>query len=459
MKFSYPFLTFCIILLLAFSCKKDDPVTPAGSGENIDSTYSQYGTPYSEIPETSDLVMYEVNLRAFSSGGDLKGVTARLDELKALWVNVIWLMPIHPIGQIKSVNSPYSVKDYKAVSVEYGSLADLRKLTDEAHARDMAVILDWVANHTSWDNAWMTNKSWYTQNASGNVIHPAGTNWQDVADLNYTSTDMRLAMIDAMKYWVLEANIDGYRCDYADGVPFDFWKQAIDTLEAIPDRELVMLAEGNRADHYEAGFDLTYAWEFYGALKDVFGGQPAGKLFIVHQQEYSNVPAEKHKLRFTTNHDESAWDKTPMVIFNGKDGALAASAVTVFMGGVPLLYTGQEVGTMNTVPFFSNSSINWNGNPDMLLHYKAMMSFYTNSVASRKGTLTQYPHNDVVCFTKTHPDEIVLVMVNIRNQPVTYNLPAAFQNTVWLEPNSATGFLSLYTDITLAPYEYLLLKN
>lgn len=459
MKITVRLLAFFLIIWVAFSCKKDDPVTPPGYGGNVDSVYTQYGTPFSQVPEIEDIVLYEVNLRAFSSAGSLNGVTARLDELKNLGVNVVWLMPVHPIGQVKSVNSPYSVKDYKAVSAEYGSMEDLRRLTDEAHARGMAVMMDWVANHTAWDNAWIDNKSWYTQDAAGNIIHPSGTNWQDVADLNYNNAEMRQAMIDAMKYWVLEANVDGYRCDYADGVPFDFWKQAIDSLEAIPGRELIMLAEGNRADHYDAGFDLTYAWEFYGALKNVFGGGPAGNLFTTHQNEYSNVPAGKHKLRFTTNHDESAWDKTPIVIFNGKAGALAASAIAVYMGGVPLLYTGQEVGRVNTVPFFSPSPINWNDNPDMLNAYKNMMGFYINSEAARKGTLTQYPHNDVVCFTKTYQNREMLVIVNTRNQTIDFELPSGFQNTVWLDVYSPTGFLSLYTTVSLAPYEYLLLKQ
>ncbi len=449
---------FSFLLLLAFSCKKDDPVKPVNDVGGQDSVYQQYGMPFANVPDNEDIVMYEVNLRAFSTGGNLQGVIARLDELKALGVNVIWLMPIHPIGTIRSVNSPYSVKDFKAVSSEYGNLADLRKLTDEAHARGMAIMLDWVANHTAWDHAWISNKSWYTQDANGNIIHPAGTNWQDVADLNFSNADMRQAMIDAMKYWVLEANVDGYRCDYADGVPFDFWKAAIDTLRAVPGRKIVMLAEGDRDDHFSAGFDLTFSWNFYGALKNIFNGQPAGNLQTVHFNEYSDIPAGKHKLRFTTNHDESAWDQTPMVLFNGKKGALAASVTQIFMSGVPLIYTGQEVGRVSNVPFFSKSPIDWSANPDMLEAYKSILGVYSSTAAARRGMITFYPASDVACFTRTYQGEEILVLVNVRDDVVNFTLPAGLQNSAWI--NALTGdALTLGGSVSFTAYQYLLLKK
>ncbi|MCB0652212.1 MAG: hypothetical protein KDC85_13125 [Saprospiraceae bacterium] len=454
MKLIKFFALLFFVSLIHFSCKKEDPTPPGDDG----TTYTQYGTPFADVPATADIVMYEVNLRAFSQGGNLQGVIDRLDELKALGTNVIWLMPIYPIGQVNSVNSPYSVKDYKAVSPEYGTLESLQTLTDEAHARGMAIVLDWVANHTSWDNAWIENKTWYTQDASGNIIHPAGTNWMDVADLNFANTNMREAMIDAMEYWVFEANVDGFRCDYADGVPFDFWKQAIDELRSAPDRQLIFLAEGDRSDHYAAGFDMTYGWSFYGAVKSVFGGSSAGNLYLTHNSEYSGIPSGKQKLRFTTNHDESAWDKTPMVLFNGKKGALAASVMTIFMGGVPLFYTGQEVGRTSNVPFFSNSPINWNDNPDMLQAYQEIMAFYTQSEAAKTGTNTHYSDPKVVCFKKVSGNESLLVMVNARNSQSSFSLPAALQNTSWT--NALTGEITeLGSSLTLENYQYLLLTQ
>ena len=449
-----------VLILCAgiIACQKDtDPLDDPPIITDTLEGYQQYGTPFGEIPETEDILMYEINLRAFSSGGDLQGVIDRLDALKAMSINVIWLMPIHPIGQINSVNSPYSVKDYLAVSEEYGSLDDLRALTDAAHARGMAVIMDWVANHTAWDNPWITNKDWYTQDGSGNIVHPPGTNWQDVADLNFGNDSMRLAMIDAMKYWILEANVDGYRCDYADGVPRDFWAQALGALNALPDRDLVFLAEGSRSDHFTAGFDLNFGWNFYSTLKNVFSGQSANQLYTTHNSEYAGIPAGKHKLRFSTNHDESAWDQTPMVLFKGKQGALAASVLTVYVGGVPMIFTGQETGRTSKVPFFTKSPIDWGANPDMQQAYRDLLTFYSVYAPARKGTNRFFTHPDVFCFTKTYQEETLLILVNTRNQNITYTLPAELKNTQWKDAFSGEP-VDLQTAIDLGPFQYLILK-
>jgi hypothetical protein len=447
-------LMFAGILLFALACEKD-PVPPV---VNPPDPYEQYGTPFSNVPSNDNMVMYEVNLRAFSAEGDLQGVISRLDEIKALGVNVIWLMPIHPIGAINSVNSPYSVRDYKAVSSEYGNLETLRTLTTEAHARGMAVIMDWIANHTSWDNEWISHGSWYTQDANGTIIHPPGTNWLDVADLNFSSNGMRAAMIDALKYWVLEANVDGYRCDHADGVPYDFWKQALDTLNAIPNRDLIFLAEGSRQDHYDAGFDLNFSWTFYGALKNAFNGQPASELFSEHAEEYDDVPAGKHLLRFSTNHDQSAWENTPMVLFHGKLGALAASVPTIFMEGVPLFYTGQEVGRVATVPFFTNDPINWNDNPDMLQAYKDMMSVYTQFDVARLGVNEDYSTNEVVMFTKTLDAQQLFILVNTRNSVVQATVPAELADFSWTD--ALTGDpIQFGATVQLTNYQYIIARR
>lgn len=451
---------FLFTSLLSFAaCKKDCPPDAVVEDPTVLVGYQQYGTPFDSVPETKNIIMYEVNLRAFSSSGDLQGVINRLDQLKALNVNVIWLMPIYPIGQINSVNSPYCVKNYYEVGSEYGTLADLRTLTTEAHNRNMAVVVDWVANHTSWDNPWVSQHSdWYSQDGSGNIIIPPGTNWADVADLNFDNQTMRLNMIDAMKYWILEANIDGLRCDYADGVPYDFWKQAIDSLQTIPNRNLIFLAEGTRADHYAAGFQMTYAWDFYTAIKNVFAGSSPSTIYTTNTSEYAGVPAGNRKLRFTTNHDQSAWEATPMTLFNGKAGATCASVITTYYNGVPLIYTGQEVGRVSTVPFFSNSPINWTVNLDMQQNYRDMLSFYSQSAVSRYGTAVPYTANDVVCFKKVLNANQVLVIANVRNNTTNYSIPTALLNSTWT--NALTGAsVTLGSSLSLSAYQYLILKN
>ncbi|MEI8117514.1 MAG: alpha-amylase family glycosyl hydrolase [Flavobacteriia bacterium] len=453
-------LNVCLILIVLTSCKKDKVPTPTPPIPTDPSGYIQYGTPYASMPATEDAVIYEVNLRAFSSTGDLQGVINRLNEIKALGVNTIWLMPIYEEGVLNSVHSPYCVKDYKKVSTEYGSLEDLRTLTTQAHQLGMSVILDWVANHTSWDNAWITNHpDWYSQNAAGNIIIPPGTNWNDVADLNFNNADMKLAMIDAMKYWVLEANVDGFRCDYADGVPFEFWQQAIISLNSISNRQLLFLAEGTRADHYTAGFHLTYGWNFYTAAKNLWAGTASvTNLYNTHLAEYTNMPVGKHKIRFTTNHDESAWDASPWSLFNGKAGALAASVSTIFMGGVPLIYTGQEVGRSTTTPFFTNSPINWTINQDMLQAYKDMLAFHNESAAARKGSISNYAvSTNVLCLKKTLGTENVVIIVNVRNSNQTITVPSPLTGS-WTNALTNASY-TLGSTVNLAPYQYLILKN
>jgi 1,4-alpha-glucan branching enzyme len=447
------FPLYVTIILALASCRPYDEVNDGSDSSEI----TQYGTPFTEVPATDDIIMYEVNLRAFSNTGDLQGVINKLDHLQSLHVNVIWLMPIHPIGSVNSVNSPYSVRDYKAVSSEYGDLNTLRALTDAAHARGMAVIMDWVANHTAWDHPWMSNTSWYSQDANGDVIMPPGTNWADVADLNFDNTEMRAAMIDAMRYWVLQANVDGYRCDYADGVPADFWTEAIASLRSIPNRQLVMLAEGDRTDHYTAGFDMTFAWDYYTQLKNVFAGQPAFTINATNSNEYINVPAGKHKLRFTTNHDQSAWEATPPTLFGGIDGATAATVAHVFMRGVPLIYTGQEVGRMATVPFFSNSPIDWSANAPMLSKYREIYGIYNNLEVARRDNLTLHNAIDAIIIEKELNGEHLLVLVNVRNTPVSVPMPASLLNTAW--STAITGITEFIgTTMELMPYEYKILR-
>jgi alpha-amylase len=418
-----------------------------------------YGAPAGAVPAPRDVVMYEVNLRAFSEAGDLAGVTARLDEIQALGANTLWLMPIHPIGQIEmkgELGSPYSVADYGAVSSEYGALADLTTLVDQAHQRGMYVLMDWVANHTAWDNPWITNTDWYTQDAQGEIIHPAGTNWTDVADLNYNNQAMRSAMIGEMQYWVSQVGIDGYRADAADWVPFDFWQQAIPAVRSSTTRPLLMLAEGGRNDHYAAGFDMTFGWNFYNTVKSVFiYGSSATDLYATHDAVFDNVPAGNSVLSFTTNHDESAWDATPVQLFGGLDASLAAYAVTVAYGGTPLVYNGQEIGWDQIVPFFSKTPLDWTTGQDTADWYAQLLGIRADHPAMREGTLTDQSTSEVAVLMREYGGDQVITMVNTRNSSRFVFVPDEWQG-VWFDL-----FTGLERDLTLsqflAPHEVLIL--
>lgn len=449
---------FAAVLLLACSGKESDPVPVTPMEEEP----KQYGTPFEAVPEPKEVVLYEVNTRAFSAQGNFQGVIDRLDQIKSLGINTIWLMPIHPVGVEKSaggLGSPYAVKNYLQVNTEFGDLAKLRELVDEAHERNMAVIIDWVANHTSWDNPWIKNKSWYSQNGNGDIIIPPGTNWQDVAELNYANADMRKAMISAMKYWVLEANIDGFRCDAVDFVPTDFWKQAIDQLNAIQGRDLILLAEGGKADNFTAGFQMNYAWDFYNNLKEVYGkSKSATSIFTTHINEYNAIPAGKVKLRYTTNHDESAWEATPIELFQGEAGALSASVITTLTSAVPLVYGSQEVGRSEKLPFFTRDPINWSDNGEMLDGYEKLFEIYNQSNIFIEGSLEYFEDADVAAFTRTLGNEKYLVLVNVRNVTKTHTLDATLKNSTWT--NAVTGAsVELNTTVDLAPYSYVILKK
>ncbi len=452
-------LSVFILSIILLSCSKTElPVNPVSTSA-LGADPAQFGTPYTKVPAAKDAILYQVNTRAFSTAGNLKGVTARLDSIKSLGVNMIYLMPVNPVGSLRGVNSPYAIKDYKAVGAEFGTLEDLRTLVSEAHIKNMAVMLDWVANHTAWDHEWITaHKSWYTQDASGNIVSPQ--NYNDVAQLNFSNDTMRAAMIEALRYWVFTANIDGYRFDFADNVPVDFWKQALTSLKSIPNRQLLYFAEGTRTENFRAGFDMNFGFSFFGNLKEVYGNsKSATQLNVVNKSEYLNVYTDAQVVRYTTNHDVNSSDGTPQDLFGGDKGAMGAFALAAYMKGVPMIYSGQEVGTPYRIPFpFTTKKIDWTLNPATTAEYKRILSFRNNSAAIRSGQLFSYSSDDVVAFTKEQDKEKVFVMVNIRNRAVEYTLPASLVNTSWTN-GLIGGNVALTTKVTLQPYAYLVLKK
>jgi glycosidase len=368
-------------------------------------------------------------------------------------------MPTYPVGVLKASGSPYAVKDYTAVNADFGTLDDLRAYVAKAHALGIAVILDWIANHTSWDNAWIQNKDWYQQDASGNIIIPPGTNYADVAALNYNNASMRASMIKAMKYWVYTANIDGYRCDFADNIPNDFWVQAIDTLNKITTHKLIYLAEGTKGPEISAGFQMNFAFSYYGTLKNVFAGTSSpSALYSTNTAEKASLPANGIKLRYITNHDNASSDGSTISEYKGKQGALAAFVLAAYMDGVPLIYSSQEVGYPNSINFFNNVPVDYTANPDMIAEYKKIIAFRQAHEAVKTGTLTAYNDNDIVSFEKKTAADDVLVLVNSKNSSVTYAVPAALQGTTWTNGFTKAN-ITLGTQLTIQPYQYLALKK
>ncbi len=456
---------FSFLLICLLSCSKNDAPTPnppnGGDTTVVDPTPPQYGTPFTNVPDRENAIIYQVNIRAFSDAGNLQGVISRLDSIKALGVNIIYLMPTYPVGQVKSVNSPYCVKDYLGVNSEFGTLTDLRALVDGAHTRNMAVMMDWVANHTSWDNAWITqHKNWYQQDVNGNIISPPNTNYTDVAQLNFSNDSMRLEMIKDMKYWVYTANVDGFRCDFADHPPLDFWTQAIDTLRNIKTHKLLLLAEGSRSDNYIAGFDYNFGFGFYDDLKSIYNSnKTVTSIDDVNTSEYTSATGTQRVVRYITNHDVNGSDGTPLTVFNGEDGSMAAFVVAALMKSVPMIYDGQEVGFATPITFpFTSVNIDWTPNPSVTNTYKQIIGFRNNSDVIREGDLTSYNSNDACVFTKQFNGNKVLVIVNMRNVPTNYAVPSALQNTSWKDAFNGSA-VTIGTGVSLQPYEYKILVN
>jgi len=444
-------------------CKADAPQPPVIPPVVVTNpTPTQYGTPFAGVPTREDAAIYQVNMRAFSQGGNFAGVTARLDSIKAIGVNVLYLMPIYPVGQVRSVNSPYAVQDYSAVNPEFGTLADLRTLVDGAHARGMAVMLDWVANHTSWDHAWITaHPDWYLRNAAGTIQSPPNTNFTDVAQLDFTNLTMRLNLIAAMKAWVYTANVDGFRCDYADSPPADFWKQAIDTLRNVKTHKLLLLAEGTRSTNFSvAGFDYNFGFSFYDALKKVYGsGAPATSLDVLNTSEYVGATTTQQVVRYTTNHDVNSSDGTPVSLYKGNAGAMSAFVIAACYKGVPFVYNGQEAGMTTPITFpFTTVKVQWGAHPDVKSAYQQLLTARAASPALQHGTPVSYSTADVCAFTKTAGSAQALVLVNVRNAPTQYTVPAALANSIWTNALQG-GTVTLGSQLTLPAYGYTILKK
>ncbi|WP_035669153.1 alpha-amylase family glycosyl hydrolase [Flavobacterium sp. 83] len=445
--------------VLASCSSSDNESTPAPA-------YPQYGTRFEKMPKKEDAVIYQVNIRAFSQAGTIKGVQEKLTAIQELGVNVIYLMPIYPVGVVRSaggLGSPYSVKDYKAVNTDFGTLEDLRVLVEEAHKKNMAVILDWVANHTSWDNAWITaHPDWYQKDANGNIIIPPGTNYNDVAQLDFTNTEMRTGMIDAMSYWVYSANIDGFRCDYADFVPQNFWSEAITALRKIKkNQNILMLAEGSKVSQFAAGFDYTFGFNFFSTLEKVFKeSKSATTLQDSNATEYANnYNPENRIVRYTTNHDVNLSDGTPLELFGGKKGSIAAFVVASYMNSVPMIYNGQEVGYNKRLDYFNRTPIDWStADLDMLAEYKKIIAFRNSSNALKKGTYKGYSSDAVSAFTMETATEKVFVLSNLTSATVNYTIPVSLSKMTWKDGFTGAA-ISATTQISLLPFQYKVLKN
>lgn len=373
-----------------------------------------------------DGIIYEIFPRNFSKQGTFDGITGRLDELQDLGVNVLWLMPIHPIGQKMrkgTIGSPYAVRDYYAINPEYGTEADLKRLVTEAHKRQLKVIIDIVANHTAWDSVMMEHREFYKQDANGKIIPPV-PEWTDVAGLNYENPQLCAHMIDMLKHWIDPAtfDLDGFRCDVASMVPTAFWEKAREELTRVkPD--IMMLAEASKPELLVKAFDIDYAWPLHGILNDVLlNGAPASAFKRSWEESRQQFPQGSLHMRISDNHDEAR-----AVARFGAKGALAASALMFSLDGVPLLYNGMEVGdaTESGDPaLFEKLPVFWNpkGRPALRDIYRDLIRLRKDNAAFRNDRVVWLHNSDeanLVTLMRADEKSEFVTVINFSNRPIT----------------------------------------
>ncbi len=372
--------------------------------------------PFNTVSWALRANIYEVNLRQYTKEGTLQAFAAHLPRLADMGVTVLWFMPITPIslkGRLGTLGSYYACSDYTSINSEFGTEQEFIAVVHAAHKLGMKVIIDWVANHTGQDHVWArSNPNFYIQDAHGNFTERNG--WSDVIDLNFDNYDMRTSMIDAMRYWVDTAGIDGFRCDMAHLVPLDFWVEARQALDAV--KPLYWLAECEDTRYFEA-FDTTYAWAFMHASGSLNRHEPNLNPVLEQLDIYASEGANTQKLFFTSNHDENSWNGTEYEKYGVT--AKAWAVFTTTWGGLPLVYSGQEISNHKRLSFFEKDELAWpqqTKQPILHAFYKALFSLRTQNEAVVFGQnqmlQTPYP-NSIIAFIKKHQNNVVLVLLNI----------------------------------------------
>lgn len=384
-------------------------------------------TSVSHADWTRNMVIYEVNIRQFSEDGSFASVQEALPRLHELGVNVLWFMPVYPIGELNrkgELGSYYSIKDFKSINPEFGTIDDFRELVDTAHQLGFHVILDWVGNHSAWDNPLAgLFPGWYEKDSLGNFVSPF--DWTDVIKLDYSSEPLWDYMIGAMKYWVADVGVDGYRCDSPGLVPEEFWYRARTELNTI--KPVLMLAEDE--DHsylLERAFDMNYASAHHHLMNAVAEGrrEPAA-LDSIMQYELNRYAPDSYRLRFMTNHDENSWNGTINEKMGNAQKAFAAYLFTI--PGVPLLYNGQEAGLDKRLEFFRHDPIVWH-DTDLTSFYTKLVHLRTSHPALRHGLeggtykVINTTNKIVYAYQRIKDDEMILVILNLSNKPVSVAL-------------------------------------
>ena len=436
-RFPFKFLykTGLAIFLLVVSCNQSPTSRMNNQSQSDEARYTPKNYVELKHPEWSkNATIYEVNIRQYTKEGTFKAFETHLPRLKEMGVDILWLMPIHPIGEKKrkgTKGSYYSVKDYLAVNPEFGTMEEFKALVKKIHGMGMYVILDWVANHSAWDNLLVEqHPDWYSKSPDGNFQPTPWYDWDDIIDFEYNNPALRKYMTDALRYWVREADIDGYRCDVAGFIPVDFWDNARAELDAI--KPVFMLAEWESRDLHKRAFDMTYSWSLWEKMHAVTKeGKTIDGLVEYMAHDVSTFPPDGYRMTFTDNHDKNSWEGNQYSNFG--DALEAAMVLACTVNGMPLVYSGQEAGLDRSLAFFEKDEIVWkpHRNADI---YKTLFALKHSNQAlwngAAGGAMVRIYNNamkQVVSFYREKNGDRVLTAVNFSPKPATVTLQTKYQ--------------------------------
>ncbi|MBN2892608.1 MAG: alpha-amylase [Bacteroidales bacterium] len=412
MKFKPFFLLLTLsFFIFAASCNENSKTDK----NNTDSTTTEVKYP----EKIKSAVIYEVNIRQYSPEGTFNAFTEQIPRLADMGVDILWLMPVFPVGEKNrkgDLGSYYAVQNYTEVNPEFGTKEDLAKLIKVAHENNMLVILDWVANHTAWDNVWIDeHPDWYTHDDKGNIIPPV-EDWSDVADLNYDNQEMRAEMLKSLEYWVTDFDVDGFRCDVAMMVPTDFWENARIELDKI--KPMFMLAESETDDLMVSAFDMNYSWELLHITQEIAKGElNATDLIDYIKRDEERFSEKVLRMTFTSNHDENSWNGSVYERF--PDCYKTFAALTFVVPGMPLIYSGQEACLDKRLAFFYKDTIDWK-ECEMAGFYKDLIKLKDENEALWNGelgapiTFVNIKENkNTLVFIREQNDDKVLSVFNL----------------------------------------------
>lgn len=410
-------------------------------------------------------VIYEVNLRQYTPEGTFKAFEAHLPRLKELGIDILWLMPIHPIGvknRKGSLGSYYSVKDYYAVNPEFGTMDEFKALVKKIHSMGMYVIIDWVANHSSWDNKLVTeHPDWYTKTIDGNFQPTPWYDWEDIIDFDYEKPGLRKYMTEALKYWVKNTGIDGYRCDVAGFIPVDFWDNVRLELDKI--KPVFMVAEWESRDLHEQAFDMTYAWSLYDQMHAVtIENKSIAGLVEYMAHHVSTFPKDAYRMTFTDNQDKNSWTATPYKHFGAGYEACIVLAATV--EGMPLVYSGQEAGNDKQLAFFEKDLIPWKPSPIEDLYKKLFrlkkqnQSMWNGSSGGEMIRIYNDKPEQVISFSREKNADKIIVAINFSNQALIVKMQTKYHGGKYIDLFTGKNFqVSNDDEILLEPWGYTVL--